>query len=306
MINQVTLEESKNLWEKAFQENSPRVPFLTWEWHNNWSEILGGSLEPYYLIIDNNIVAPFVKKNNEVIFSGGEEIADYLDLIGPDSQKMNAWKQILPYLKTKNITSLSLRNIPQDSSTLHFFKTIPAEIRQEDTTPQITLPPEWTTYVESLPYKYRHELERKIRKFDREHTEVKFIASENPAKDIDILLSLMELDDRKKLFLTPDMKLFFTKTAETFRDSISLLYITIHNEPASATLSFLEDGTYYLYNSGFDKTNHKNAGFYLKARSIRYAVEHGCKQYNFLQGNERYKFDLGGRDFFVYSITSHI
>jgi hypothetical protein len=306
MINQVTFEESKSLWEKAFQKNSLRVPFLTWDWHKNWNEILGHSFKPLYLSVDNEIVAPFVKKNNEVIFSGGEEIADYLDLIGPDSQKADAWRQIIEYLKTHSINSLSLRNVPQDSPTMQFFKTIPSKIVQEDTTPQITLPSEWPAYVESLPYKYRHELERKIRKFDREHTGVTFSISTDPKKDIDILLSLMELDEQKKIFLTPAMIIFFKKTADTFADSISLLYITIQGNPASATLSFIEDGICYLYNSGFDKVKHKNAGFYLKAQSIRYAIEHQCKTYNFLQGNERYKFDLGGSDFFVYKIMYKI
>jgi lipid II:glycine glycyltransferase (peptidoglycan interpeptide bridge formation enzyme) len=129
--------------------------------------------------------------------------------------------------------------------------------------------------------------------------------STHPQKDIETLLSLMELDEQKKTFLTSEMKLFFKKTAETFTDSVSLLFITIHGEPASAILSFIQDGIYYLYNSGFDKVRHKNAGFYLKAKSIRYAIEHKCKLYNFLQGNERYKFDLGGKDFFVYRINWH-
>jgi hypothetical protein len=307
MTSQVTFDKAKIIWEAAFQKNSLHVPFLTWAWHNNWNEVFGKSFEPFYLVIDNEIIAPFVKKNNQILFSGGEEIADYLDLIGLDAKKADAWKQIIGYLKIHSINTLSLRNIPQNSSTLQFFKTIPeAQIVQEDTTPQITLPTQWTTYVESLPYKYRHELERKIRKFDREHTEIQFNISKDPGKDIEILLSLMEKDDQKKIFLTHPIKLFFKKTAETFADSISLLYITIHGEPASATLSFIEDGIYYLYNSGFDKVRHKNAGFYLKTKSVQYAIEHKCTVYNFLQGNERYKFDLGGKDFFVYSINCNL
>lgn len=73
-------------------------------------------------------------------------------------------------------------------------------------------------------------------------------------------------------------------------------------KPAAATLSFIEDGVSFLYNSGFDRECCQNAGFYLKTMSIKRAIENGLKEYNFLQGSERYKYDLGGKDFFVYTI----
>jgi CelD/BcsL family acetyltransferase involved in cellulose biosynthesis len=303
MINQVTLEELKSHWTNPLQ-----IPFLTWAWHNNWQTVFGDSYKPFYLLIDNTVIAPFVKNGQTILWSGGEEIADYLDLIGPDEAKASAWPQIIELLKKENISSLNLRNVPENSPTISFFKSLSnATVTQEDTTPTATLPATWDAFVESLPSrKYRHELERKIRKFENEHLDAEIIVSTNPGEDINILISLMEKDEAKKTFLTPTMKTMFTKTAAIFKDTISLLLLKMGDKYAAATLSFVVHDTYYLYNSGFDKDCCPNAGFYLKSMGIKYAIEHGGKIYNFLQGSERYKYELGGKDFFVYSIKYNL
>jgi lipid II:glycine glycyltransferase (peptidoglycan interpeptide bridge formation enzyme) len=113
----------------------------------------------------------------------------------------------------------------------------------------------------------------------------------------------MEKHEDKKNFLTVDIKSFFRSIAKTFRTDISMLLLTINGVVIAATFSFITDSVYYLYNSGFDNTLYPNAGFYLKAMSIKRAIEKGYTVYNFLQGDERYKYELGAKDFYVYSIT---
>lgn len=298
MINQVTFDDSKDIWKKVLENNSIIAPFLTWEWHNDWFNTLGTSFKPLTIIIDDSVVASFARKGNELIFSGGDEIADYLDIIGENTVKTNAWNQIIHFVKSKGISKISIQNIPENSATRTFFEST---TQQEDTTPIIELPSSWEIYIESLGKKYTHELERKIRKFDREHPDSQIIESTNPSEDISILFDLMEKDDAKKLFLTSDMKLFFTTIATTFSKNISLRYVILGDKKISATLSFVMNNTYYLYNSGFDKDCCSIAGFYLKAMNIKHAIEQKAKIYNFLQGNERYKYELGGKDFAVYS-----
>jgi hypothetical protein len=303
VINQVTFKESKLAWDLAAQSNSLHAPFYTWEWHNDWYTTLGSSWEPFTLDVEG-CIAPFARKNNEIIFSGGDEIADYLDIIGSDTKKPQAWEMILPFLQSKGITEVHLRNIPQNSSTISYFQKLnPASIEKEDTTPILSLPASWDIYKESLDRKYRHELERKIRKFNREHIDGQIIESTDPEADIHILFDLMEKDEEKKLFLTSEMKIFFSTIARTFKENVCLSYVTVGDQHIAVTFSFLSDTTLYLYNSGFDKTLYANAGFYLKAMSIKHALDKGITFYNFLQGNERYKYELGAKDFGVYTIT---
>jgi CelD/BcsL family acetyltransferase involved in cellulose biosynthesis len=65
-------------------------------------------------------------------------------------------------------------------------------------------------------------------------------------------------------------------------------------------LAFAVGDTLMGYNSGFDETNFSGSGFYLKAKMLERAEQQGFRNFNFLQGNERYKYELGGKDFFVY------
>lgn len=303
MVRPIPLLEVPMLWKKPYEKSAIRAPFFMYDWHALWFDILGKDWEPYALLVDDAVMAPLARKGNEVIFSGGAEISDYQDLIGPDEAKTSAWPQILTFLKTQGVTSLRLRNVPQSSSTISFFQQLPnTTVTKEDTTPMIQLPSSWEEYVESLLYKDRHELRRKTRKFEREHKNICIEESNNLPADIETLLDLMRKDKKKATFLTSDMTLFFQRVGEIFKDSISLLILMMDDKPAAATLSFVNNDASLLYNSGFDKDCCPNAGWYLKAMSIKLAIEKGLKEYNFLQGSERYKYDLGGTDFFVYSI----
>ena len=53
-----------------------------------------------------------------------------------------------------------------------------------------------------------------------------------------------------------------------------------------------------VYNSGHDAGEHGNLspGIVLLGRLIEYAIEKGYREFDFLRGNEAYKYDMGGKD----------
>jgi len=243
-------------------------PFSTSEWIRAWQETIGKEWE----LLDHNLA----RKGNELILAGGYEVADYLDISDP-----TAWVAIKKQFHGMHLT---LRNVPENSPTVKYFT-----MEKEDTTPITSLPP-------VLSKKNRHEMERKIRKFEREHADIAF----REGNDIETLLTLMKNDPRKKEFLTTDMEQFFRKI-HTMGTIIELL---VDTKPAAAMLTFPSGDSLMGYNSGFDETNFSGSGFYLKAMHIKRAEESGIKTYNFLQGNERYKYELGGKDFWVYKVNT--
>ncbi len=282
----------------SYEIKTPANPFCTYGWVGIWHKTIGRDWDPYILNVNDEVIAPFARKNNELIFAGGGEVADYLDIIGTDEAKIRVWPEIIEYLKTDGVTSVHLNNIPQNSSTLSFFKSY----EKEDTTPMMTLPNTWDEYLKTLNKKSRHEMERKIRKFEREQENIKIYDSADPVADTELFLRLMKLDERKKRFLTLDMESFFEKIIVAFQKTIVLTILTISGKPAAAMLAFHYGDTIMGYNSGFNEERFSGAGFYLKAMHIRRAIESGVKTYNFLQGNERYKYELAGKDFFVYRV----
>lgn len=293
-----------SLWEKALAREKNPYPFFTMSWHTHWFSHFGAN-ESLSLVTDSegSVVLPLAVKDGIVHFTGGEEIADYLDAVGDDEAKLSLWQKALPVLKEKNATLLLLRNIPEGSQTLTYFRTVPgASISQEDTTPILTLPDSFEGYLAALDRKDRHELRRKMKKFEAEHTSLTFSVRETDAIRIDDLVVLMKHDADKATFLTPEMTEFFAELPAVAPDSLRQFVLSIGEKIIAVTLAFQTRDALLLYNSGFDP-QYPGAGWYIKVKTIAWAIERKLTQYNFLQGSERYKYDLGGKDFPVYKIT---
>ena len=98
------------------------------------------------------------------------------------------------------------------------------------------------------------------------------------------------------------MEKFFGNIVRNMKDTVHILRLTDENTTIAAVLCFIYNRTLFLYNSGFNEASYSGAGFYIKAMSIKYAIEASCTTYNFLQGKERYKYELGAKDSAVFRI----
>ncbi len=297
--------EVESVWQTSWNNSLHHLPFQTLAWLRAWHEAFApkGQL---MVISDTGkkIVAPFVVRESTATLMGTPELTDREDIIGNNDDITTCWPDIIETLKSNGATSLHLTNIWADSPTFSFFKDTPqATVTQSETTPCMELPSTWEDYVESLPKKERHELERKLRKFEREHTTATITISKDM---IDPLVTLMKLDPRKKEFFTAPTEAFFREIPKLAPDTTQIMMLKIDEQYVAGVIGFICDDTYYLYNSGFDEMNFKGAGFYLKAMNIKWSIENRVKKYNFLRGNERYKYELGGKDFGVFAITMQL
>lgn len=296
--------ELKLIWNDAISREQRQVPFLSYHWHRHWHNSFGQN-ENLTIFTDraNHVLIPLAITGATAHFTGGEEIADYLDAVGGADQKADTWTQTLTILKERGVTSLNLRNIPANSPTLTFFRSFPSSvISQEDTTPIITLPASFDEYLLSLDRKDRHELKRKMKKFEAEHTGLIFDHTAGDSVSPAILLTLMRNDPDKLTFLTPPMEQFFTDLPRVTRDSVMQFMLHKGDQIIATTLAFRIPDSLLLYNSGFNPM-YPGAGWYIKVKTIAWAIDQHIRSYNLLQGNERYKYDLGAKDFAVYKIT---
>ncbi len=291
------------LWNLALEKEHVQYPFLTYAWHVHWASHF--SVDEHFSIFadpESHIVIPLSIRDTVAHFTGGEEIADYLDAIGPDNKKAKAWQTILPILHAQGATKLVLRNIPEGSGTLAYFKNSEkAIITKEDVTPTIALPGSFDTYLTQLDRKDRHELTRKMKKFETEQRLLTFHPRNGTAIDMNFLLQLMKHDPDKRTFLTPHMTEFFTELPKVFKGSLWQFVLTQENRIVACTVAFHADDSLLLYNSGYDP-KYPGAGWYIKVKTIEWAIEQGLSTFNLLQGNERYKYDLGAKDSVVYRV----
>lgn len=301
MITSMQLEDAETIWQSSLSHEIHKYPFLTYAWHAAWQKF-GDPSQKVMVYTDGDVLVSLVRVGPEVHFSGGEEVADYLDAIGESDKKKAFWKELLPYLKTLGVLKLVFRNVPHDSPTVVTLVSLGGKCYEEDSTPIVSLSSSHDGYFASLTRKDRHELKRKLHKFELVYSDFPFVMETKESMNMDALLGLMKRDPKKNEFLAPSMEAFFHALP-----SLPDVPITQANLLATSgviiasVLLFPVDSRLLLYNSGYDPA-FAGAGFYLKAKTILWAIDNGYKECNFLQGKERYKYELGAQDQPVYRI----
>jgi CelD/BcsL family acetyltransferase involved in cellulose biosynthesis len=164
------------------------------------------------------------------------------------------------------------------------------------------LPSSFSEYLEKLETKQRHEVRRKLRRLQEAgKVEYRTLAdSADVTKAMDIFLKMFtESRSDKAAFLTSQKESFFRSLAKTM-SGINLLRVGIlelDTKPTAMILYFDYAGGAYLYNSGYDpQYDSLSVGLMSKVLCIEECINHGKKKYDFLKGNEVYKYRLGGKD----------
>lgn len=251
-----------------------------------------------------------------VRWSSDEEVSDYLDLIAFEENKCRVWEEILKRWREENLGKILLRNIPEKSQTLELIEKLSprydfkVDKAIEDVAPYIKLPKTFNEYLHLLTRKDRHELRRKMRrieKFIRGNWTVKKSTKETIDPDLETFFKLFRLGVApKREFLTKDMEEFFRKLTKIMQElgMLDLSILKVKDKPAAAIIGFFDNKAYYLYNSALDvQFKNISAGLILKVKTIRESIEKGREIYDFMQGGERYKYQLGGQDAFIYKVA---
>ena len=164
----------------------------------------------------------------------------------------------------------------------------------------LELPASWDAYLERLGGKDRHELRRKIRKLEREMpgTSVRSHASpEGWNGALDAFLRLHRLSKvGKERFMDERMEAFFRDATGALAAAgwARLWFLECDGAAVASFLCLEYAGSIGLYNSGFDPLHAKLApGIVLLAHVIRDAIERGVAVFDFLRGEESYKYAFG-------------
>jgi CelD/BcsL family acetyltransferase involved in cellulose biosynthesis len=246
-------------------------------------------------------------------------VADYLDLIAAQGREQDVYAALIDYLMWPEAPAwdvLSLCNIHQDSPTLSILPALAetqgwtVSIATEDVCPVAQLPPSWDEYLLTLNKKHRHELRRKLRRAEAERALLWYIVGpeHDLADEVEAFLDLMAHSAPEKAeFLTPQMRSFFRQLASVMNEAgwLQLSFLEVEGERVAAYLNFLYAGRVMVYNSGLNWQDYPqlSAGIVLAAYNIHHAIKQGVEVFDFMQGNERYKYHLGGQDVEVRRLT---
>jgi CelD/BcsL family acetyltransferase involved in cellulose biosynthesis len=159
----------------------------------------------------------------------------------------------------------------------------------------VDLPQGPATWPALLPKKHRHEVRRKQRRFNEA------LGTSHYARrfDDDAFTAFVAMhraaDGRKGAFMTDQRVAFFRALLAEAGASIDLL--SVGNRPVAAAFGFAEAGAYYLYNSAYDPALSQVApGIVLLASMLEQSAIDGVVRFDFLKGDERYKYHLGAQE----------
>ncbi len=245
---------------------------------------------------------------------GGEDVADALDAAVDRGAEAGFWDAVLrssrellaegPLVLPNLVAGApSLAVLPRLCEALGYALSV----EESDRSPFVPLPPTWEAYVEALGKKDRHELRRKLRRAGEALPGLSWRVAETRddlSRDFPSFVGLhRKSHPDKNDFMDDRMEGFFREAAEAFLDAgwLRLAVLSSGTEDLAAAFQLSWRGALMLYNSGFD-TGRREAspGVVLVARCIEDAIGLGMREYDFLRGRERYKYDLGGRDRVVY------
>ena len=117
--------------------------------------------------------------------------------------------------------------------------------------------------------------------------------------DIKDFFRLMAQDPAKESFLTPLMRQQIASTIRCAFDHgcLQLAFLEIGEERASTYMSFDYLNRLWVYNSGVNRQlNEYSPGWVLLGYLLRWANENGYTEFDFMRGDEEYKYRFGATD----------
>ncbi|GAB4474909.1 MAG: GNAT family N-acetyltransferase [Anaerolineales bacterium] len=315
-------------WNHLLSKSASHVPFLRHEYLWSWWQTLGGGEWSHgdlfiLLALDGETelrgIAPlFFTQNRQgeaaLMLLGSIEISDYLDFIVPQADLPTFCEGLLNFLgdiSNPPWQVLDLYNILDSSPTLPTLKAVTSRLGWNYRTetlqhsPYIPLPGDWETYLANINKKQRHEIRRKLRRLEESGTPFRWyiVEDENDLdQEINDFLELMVLDAEKQVFLTTVMRSQMRSAIwAAFRAGwLQLAFLEIEGQKAAGYLNFDYGNQIWVYNSGMDnRFNAYSPGWVLLSYLLQWAIEKGRAAFDFMRGNEEYKYRFGAIDRFV-------
>ncbi len=218
----------------------------------------------------------------------GKEVARYL--LGCES----SWKRLLFEAVDDEAEAVyaTVRHLA-DNGLLHHR-------RQINSCWRIDLPSTWDEYLQTLS----KSLRKRCRKLQRQFFDSGIMTlrqAETEAElneGFEILLKLHSArwgSAEKPLGAFDDDKFhrFHQKVARTMltRNQLRLAWLEYGDKPVAIEYQFFDDNTVYAYQAGVDLSvnDECSPGKLTMMAAIRFAIEHGCKWFDLLRGNDPYK-----------------
>ncbi len=323
--------ELEPAWDQLVERCHANGPFLYYGYQKIWWETRGGGEWPKAELVlitatENERlvgVAPLFYTPNfqgkpRLMLVGSVEVSDYLDFIVETADLPAFCNGLFAFLKTLALPAwenLDLYNILETSPALPALQEAAAasgwssELSKAYHCPHILLPGDWETYLSGIDKKQRHEIRRKMRRLqDSETANRWFIVGpeHDLEREIDDFFALMEQDEDKVRFLTPAMRQFMRANFKWAysKGFLFMSFLEINGEKAAGYLAYDYLNRLWVYNSGIRRGfNEFSPGWVLLGNILKWCNENKRDAFDFMRGDEEYKYRFGAVDRFVMRLV---
>ncbi len=284
---------------------APRVgPFPKTPWLDVWrSHFPSGELE---LVSSDDTLIPMIIDGNTVTFAGHADVTDYHAPLGPQVvEVLGSWVEKLP-----TGMRLIFDSLPREAAVVVReaveAASLDATERVHEVAAVMTLGSSRDEWLASLSKKQRHEVRRKRRRFVEHFGEPTLTTVTGHDSVTTFAQMHRKAFGDKGEFMTQDMEAFFAGLHEHAGATMCALR-TASGDIAAMAFGFFEPDGYYLYNSALEPEFAEGApGVVLLDLLIEHVIDQGIQVFDFLKGDEVYKFRMGAsaRDLFVVEATT--
>jgi len=324
-------EFSETAWNALVEKSITDTPFSRHEYLSEWWKTQGGGEwksktddRPSLVLVsaqenDQLIgIAPlFIDEydgQQAVLLVGSIEISDYLDLIVREVDLSRFVSGLLDFLASGDAgdwSAIDWYNLPDSSPTLAALKadsqrrgwSYSEEIYRP--TPRISLNGSFEEYLARIDKKQRHEIRRKLRRAAESDKNVRFYivnGTENIDSEINSFFDLMVQEPGKADFLHPAMREQMTVTIQNAHKHgyLWLAFFEVDGVKTAASLNFDYKNKLWGYNSGVSREHMElSPGWILLSHTIQWCCDNGRYEFDFMRGDEEYKYRFGGVNKYV-------
>jgi len=324
-FSEIDPQEWNNLLTNSVSDN----PFLRHEYQHAWWEHRGGGewTDAKLILIsareDEKLIgiAPLFLADYDgrsaLLLVGSIEISDYLDVIVRMDDHARFLSGLLDFLAstlTDNWQAVDWYNIPDSSTTLTALRDEAAKrgwTHREEmyrSTPRIALNGDFEEYLSRVEKKQRHEIRRKMRRADESGRGVRWHISgmADVESEIDSFLSLMEQDPGKAGFLREPMRIQMRAVIRAAHENgwLWLAFLEADGQRIAANLNFDYNGKLWGYNAGVNRAYMDlSPGWVLLGQVLQWACENGRAEFDFMRGDEEYKYRFGAVNKYVMRVV---
>jgi CelD/BcsL family acetyltransferase involved in cellulose biosynthesis len=311
-------------WSAIAAQRQPISIFLTPEWtevaraHDAREQITlaagAGAGAPGRGATPYGIAALARSADGTISFAGGE-LTDEQDVVAAPAGARPAAVAVAEWIAAERAPRVLIEYVPGDTPTLEAFgETLSARgyrVSREQlvTSPRIALPTEFEGYVQRLGKKERHELRRKLRRFEAAPgTSFRWAEDAERAGVLDRFFALHRLSKGEKAgFMSASTERFFRDIADALAPlgRLHLGVVRAYGEDAAVLFALAYGDTLALYNAAYDPAlGSLSLGIASHAFAVRDAIAQGFKTYDLLRGGEPYKYDLGAVDRWLWRLEA--